>query len=265
MFQEAYMRKIVAVFGIVASLALVAYAYSVLQQTRYMYHGPTTISVTGTGEAFAKPDVATFSFTLNAKEADAVTAQNKISKSMDDILAYLKGAGVEEKDVKTEYYNLSPWYEYASQDACPMGWCPPSYNEPKLKGFEANQSVTVKVRDIAKAGEIISQIGSKGAQDVSSIQMTIDDTSALEDEARKKAIEDAQKKAKTLAEDLGVHLVRMNGYWEEGAPGYQQYGMGMGGDNRMMAADAAMTPKAANLPAGENTITSQVNLSYEIR
>lgn len=261
MFQEPHMRKIAAVLGVVAIIALLAYAYSAIKQVKYMYQGPTSISVTGEGEVFAKPDVASFSFTLNAKEADAVAAQNKVTEMMDSVLAYLKEAGVEEKDVKTDYYNLAPWYEYP-QHYCTMMYCPPQ-GEPTLKGYEVNQSVTVKVRDIAKAGEILSQVGSKGAQNVSGIQMTVDDTNALKDQARELAIEDAKEKAEALAKSLGVKLVRMNGYWEEQAYPYD-YGYGMGGGMMM---DAAMesAPKAANLPAGESQITSRVNLSYEIR
>jgi uncharacterized protein YggE len=143
-----------------------------------------------------------------------------------------------------------------------MGYCPPA-GEPTLKGYEVNQSVTVKVRDIAKAGEILSQVGGKGAQNVSGIQMTVDDTNALKDEARKLAIEDAKQKAEALADTLGVRLVRMNGYWEEEADPYGR-GYGMGGD-MMMNASMDSAPKAATLPTGENTVTSRVNLSYEIR
>jgi uncharacterized protein len=264
MFQESYMRKIVAALGIVATIALAAYAYSALKQTKYMYQGPTSISVSGEGEVFAKPDVASFSFTLEAKEADAVTAQNKVSEAMDAILAYLKEAGVEERDVKTEYYNLAPWYEYPAYQPCTYAYCPPQNGEPTLKGYEVSQSVTVKIRDIAKAGEIISEVGGKGAKNVSGIQMTVDDTDALKDEARALAIENAKEKAEALAKSLGVRLVRMNGFWEEEGYGYYDRGYGMGGE--MMMEDSMMSaPKAATLPAGENRITARVNISYEIR
>ncbi len=263
MFQEPYMRKIVAALGIVATIALAAYAYTAIKQVKYMYQGPTVISVAGEGEVFAKPDIASFSFTLEAKEADAVTAQNKVSETMDAILAYLKETGVEERDVKTEYYNLAPWYEYPAYQPCMLAYCPPRSGEPTLKGYEVSQSVTVKIRDIAKAGEIISQIGDKGAKNVSGIQMTVDDTDALKQEARKLAIEDAKEKAKSLAESLGVRIVRMNGFWEEEGSGMYDRGYGMGGD--MMMSESAVAPKAASLPAGENTISARVNISYEIR
>lgn len=107
MFQESYMRKIGAAVGLMAVVALMAYTYSTIKQTEYMYQGPTSISVTGEGEVFAKPDIASFSFNVEAKEADATTAQNKAAETMDTVLGYLKEAGVEEKDIKTQYYDLS--------------------------------------------------------------------------------------------------------------------------------------------------------------
>ena len=261
MFQESYMRKIVAVIGVMAIVALAAYTYHTLKASKYLYSGPTSITVTGEGEVFATPDVATFSFTVEAKENDATTAQNKSSETMSAVLAYLKDAGIEEKDIKTEYYNLSPRYEYP-QTTCTAWGCPPA-GEPKIIGYQVSQNVTVKVRDTEKAGEIISQVGSKGAQNVSAITFTIDDEDDLMDEARELAIKDAKAKAEALAENLGVRIVRMNGFWEEQN---NPYYYGKGGANMDMAvAESAVAPRAAELPLGENTVTSRVNISYEIR
>lgn len=263
MFQEAYMRKIAALLGIVGVAALLAYTYSTLKTTQYMYQGPTTISVTGEGEVFAKPDIATFSFTVEAKEADATTAQNKASEIMTAVLAYLKEGGVEEKDIKTEYYNLSPRYDYP-EARCYGGYCPPSNDEPKLIGYQVSQSVSVKVRNTEKAGELLSGVGDKGAMNVSGLSFTIDDEDSLKTEARELAIKDAKEKARVLAESLGVRLVRMNGFWEEEG-GYPAPYYGMGGGDMMMKADVAVESAAAEVPVGENTITSRVNISYEIK
>lgn len=262
MFQELYTRKIVTAVGVMAVIALGAYTYGTIKQTEYMYHGPTVISVAGKGEVFAAPDIATFSFTVDAKEADAVTAQDKAAATMNAILTYLKGAGVEEKDIKTQYFNLSPQYEQMQ----PCGWgmpCPPQA-EPKIIGYEVNQSVSVKVRDTKKAGELVSQVGGMGAQNVSGLSFTIDDEDKLKAEAREKAIVDAQEKAQILAKNLGVRIVRMNGFWEdEGGPiMYSGMGGGYAGMNKAM--DMAV-PQAASLPQGENTVASHVNISYEIR
>jgi uncharacterized protein YggE len=259
MFQEPYMRKIVALVGIMAVVALLAYTYSTVKEARYMYQGPTSISVTGIGEVSAKPDLATFNFTIEAKEADATTAQNKVSDIEGAILAYLKEAGVDEKDVKTANFDLSPRYEYP-QTVCTQWGCPPA-TEPKLIGYQMSETVTVKVRDAGKAGELIAGVGSKGAINISGLSFTIDDDEVQKAEARKAAIADAKEKAEVLAESLGVRIVRMNGYWEE------QNGMpmpyGVGGD-MMKSESAMMAPRAAQIPSGENTYTVQVNISYEI-
>ncbi len=262
MFQESYMRKIVALVGIMAVVALFAYTYSTITQTRYMFGGPTTISVDGVGEVFATPDIATFSFTVEAKDADAVVAQNKSVETMQAVLAYLKESGVEEKDVKTEYYNLEPQYEYA-QTVCTQWGCPPA-GEPKLTGYRVSQNVSVKVRDTKKAGELVSGIGGKGAMNVSGLSFTIDDMEAIKAEAREKAIIDAKEKAGVLAKNLNARLGRMTGYWENQGGYPMPYGMG--GDMKVSAvAESMEAPRSAELPTGENKVTVTVSLTYEIK
>lgn len=263
MFQESYMRKVALVIGIMAIIALGAYAYSTIKQTKYMYSGPTSISVVGVGEVFATPDIATFSFTVEAKEPDAVAAQNKSGEIMDAVLAYLKEAGVEARDIKTEYYNLMPQYEY-DQVICTQWGCPPQ-RDPKLIGYQVSQSVTVKVRDTNKAGELVSGVGSKGAMNVSGLSFTIDDEEKLIAEAREKAITDAKEKAEVLAKNLDARIVRMNGYWEEQGGGYPMPYYGMGGDMMKVESAESDMGRPASIPTGENTITSRVNISYEIR
>lgn len=256
------MRKIVALVGIMAIVALFAYTYNTLKATKYMYQGPTTISVEGVGEEFATPDVATFSFTVEAKEVDAVAAQNKSSETMKAVLDYLKESGVEEKDIKTQYYNLEPQYEYPNV-VCTQWGCPPS-GEPKLTGYRVSQNVVVKVRDTNKAGELVAGVGGKGAMNVSGLSFTIDDMEEIKSRAREKAIEDAKEKAEVLAKNLGAHLGEMRGYWENSDGGYPiPYGMGAGMD--MAKSESAMMPRPAELPTGENMVTSRVSLTYEIQ
>ncbi|QQR64807.1 SIMPL domain-containing protein [Candidatus Kaiserbacteria bacterium] len=262
MFQESYMRKIVALAGVMAIIALGAYTYYTLKQAQYMYAGPTTISVTGVGEVFAKPDIATFNFTVEAKEADESTTQSKSAEKVNAILAYLKEQGVEEKDVKTEGYSLSPRYEYP-QVRCTEWSCPPQ-GEPKLIGYQVSQTVTVKVRDTEKAGGLLSGVGEKGATNISGLSFTIDDVNKAKTEAREKAIADAKEQSEVLAKNLGVRIVRMNGYWEESDGGYP-IAYGMGGDMKFDAMSARAESVAPELPKGENTITVRVNLTYEIK
>lgn len=260
MFQEAYMRKIAALVGVAAIIALGAYTYAAIQNANYMTDMPVTISVSGKGEVFARPDIAAFSFSVNAREADAPAAQAKSAESVNAIIAYLTEQGVEERDVKTQYYNLNPRYEYP-EVRCTEWGCPPA-GEPKLVGYEVTQSIEVKVRKTEDAGRIIAGVGELGATNVSGLSFTIDDEDALKAEARTEAIADAKEKAEVLARELGVRIVRINGFWEEEGGYYPMYGMG-GAD---MAKSASFEEAAApSVPTGENTITSRVNVSYEVR
>lgn len=245
------------------ALFLLIQSVKALKEYRYVGSGVTatnTISVSGMGEVFAVPDQATFTVTVREDAATVAVAQDEATKKTNDIIAYLKGAGVEEKNIKTINYNVNPKYEY-TQEACTNFSCPPS--NQKLVGFEVWQMLEVKVEDPQKAGELLTGVGSKGATEVSSLSFTIEDEDALKAEARQQAIDEADEKAEALANQLGVELVRVVGFSEDsyGYPPMPYYARGG------VAMDMAMESKAVapELPTGENKITSNVNITYEIR
>ncbi len=261
MFQDSHIKTIAKLVGAAAIIALLAYTYFAFVQARQISHMPMSITVDGKGEIMATPDIATFNFSVIAKEDDAVTAQSSASARMNDIVAYLKEKGVEEKDIKTTGYYLNPRYDYG-ETRCTEWACPPS-GEPKLIGYEVSQSVDVKVRKTEDAGMLIVGVGEKGATNVGGLSFTIDDEETLKAEARDAAIADARNKAEELADKLGVRIVRMNGYWEDqGAyPMYAGYGREMDTMSSVKTEAAA----APSLPTGENTMTSNVHITYEVR
>ncbi len=241
---------------VMAIVALGAYSYYTVQQARYYYTGPTTISVSGDGEVVTKPDVAKFSFSVTEKAADAVAAQTAATTKINDLMAAFKEAGVEEKDIKTEYYNLYPTYKYEEAPCAEGMWyCPPG--ESVEDGYEVTQSISIKVRDLTKSGTLLTLAGEKGADNISGLEFVVDDSSVFEDEARAKAIADAKAQAEVLARDLGVKLGDMVGYYEDEGYVTPYYGMG-----DMMAKESSSGPAT---PTGENTITSKVTLTYQIR
>ena len=217
-----------------------------------------TITVSGTGEAFQKPDIATFSFTVQDENLVVKTAQDNVNKNISDVLSFLKKSGVDEKDIKTTNYSVYPRYEY-NQIQCLAYPCPTG--RQTLAGYVVSQSISVKVRKLEDAGTIVSGIGELGATDISGLTFSVDEEDAILREAREKAINDAQTKAKQLAKDLGVRLVRIVSFSEGGNyPIFygKDMALGMGG-----AVESA--PRAAELPVGENQFISNVNITYEIR
>ncbi len=257
-FESKSHRVITAVVIALAGVALASYAYSNYQMTKAMYPMPLSISVDGEGEASAVPDVGQFSFSVTAEGPNATDAQNASAAKINDIMSYLKEQGVEEKDIKSEGYNMYPKYKYEEQMCAFGSWCPPG--EQVEDGFEVSQMVMVKVRDTAKAGDLLSGVGAKGATNISGLTFTVDDESAVKAEARSKAIADAKTKAEKIAADLGVEIVRITSFYEN--QGY--YGeYGYGGD--MMSAKAEAAPGAPSTPVGEQTTTVSVSLSFEVK
>lgn len=236
-------------------VALVAYAFNTFKQARFNYD-VSTISVVGEGEVNALPDIGMFNFSVRAIDPSAEGAQQQVNERLEKILAFLADNEVEEKDIKTNYYNLSPNYRYENGICAAGSYCP---SRQVQDGFEVNQNVSVKVRDLEKAGALISGVGEQKADDISGLQFVVDDNSALKDQARQIAIADAKVRAEILAKQLGVKLKRMTSYYED--EGYYPAPYARSGGAML----ESMADTAVSLPSGENTVTSRVTLVYEIR
>ncbi len=244
--------------GMLALFLLVG-TLSEFKSYRFIGSGVTatnTITVSGQGEVFAVPDTGAFTVTVRETAKQVKDAQDAATKKGNAIIDYLKQAGVEDKDVKTTDYSINPQYEWV-QGACPAGsYCPPG--KQVLVGYQVSQTLSVKVRDTKKAGDLLSGVGSRGASEVSGLSFTVDDEDALKAQARDKAIAQAKEKADVLAKSLGVSLMRIVGFYENEGP--MPYAYGMGG-----AESASMMKAVPRVPVGENKIVSNVNVTYEIR
>lgn len=221
----------------------------------------STIMVTGSGEAYAIPDIATFSFSAVESGSTVKQAQEKADAKISQALGIVREADVEDKDIATISYNVYPKYEYRNGTCSPLtSYCPPG--RQVLTGYEVNQTITVKVRDTEKTGDLVTRIGATGVSNISGIQFTVDDRDRYVDQAREQAITEAKAKAKILADQLGVRLGKIMYYNENGAyPLY--YAEGLGGAKDMSISSVA--PRAAELPAGETKITSNITITYEIK
>lgn len=242
---------------------LLVLTLSSLKQYHYIGSGisaSNTITVSGDGEVFAVPDTATFSVTVQEEAKEVKAAQEVATKKGNDIKAYLKSQGIDEKDIQTTDYSLYPQYDYINA-VCSQGYCPPG--KQVLRGFQVSETLTVKVRDTQKAGDLLAGVGSKGASSVSGLSFTIDDQDKLDAEARDKAIAKAKEKAEALADALGVSIVRVVGFSENSNYPPMPYAYGMGGAERLDASVAKAV--APEISVGQNKITSNVTVTYEIR
>lgn len=220
----------------------------------------SVVSVTGKAEISVKPDVASFTYSVNEEGKTAGEAQDKVTKKSNSVLAALKGAGIEEKDIKTTSYNIYPKYEYI-QATCTQYSCPPG--KSIISGYEVSQSVEIKVRNIEKAGDVLALVGGLNVSSVSGLNFVVDDMDALKAEARKKAIIDAKEKAKVLSKELDVKFDDIVSFYESNGDvvypmmerAYDSYGAGTMSSGKV----------SPEIPTGENKLMSQVTITYSIK
>ena len=254
-----------SVFLTVATLGLlVAIAFGVMaaiglnQQNDFN----KTITVTGSGEAFAIPDVATFTFTARAEADEVATAQEAVSEQVAGVLAELEALGVDETDIRTTSYNSYPRYEWIEKRVlCTEFSCPPVEGERTLVGYEQSQSIRVKVRDLEIVSDVLMVLGSANVDSLYGPSFEVDDPDAAMTEARTDAIEDAREKAEELAASLGVRLGKVVSFSENDGGHYPMPIFARASMD--MAEGGAMA--APQLPVGENEINATVSITYKIK
>lgn len=249
--------------GILLSIFLAVVSIKELKSIGYVGKDTpiiNSISVNGKGEEVTIPDVATFSFSVTETDKQVATAQEKATKRINAALEAVRSAGVVDKDIKTTSYNINPHYDY-QQGVCNQFRCPPG--KSILTGYDVSQTVEIKIRDLTKAGEIFSTIGTLGVDNVNNLTFSIDDIETVKAAARAKAIENAQAKAKQLSKQLGVHLVGITSFYDSSDDNFGPYYYGRGGDAAVSAVKEAVIPP--QIPTGEQKITSTVTITYEIK
>ena len=226
----------------------------------------TTITVSGDGDAYASPDIATVTYTITQEAKTVREARTTVDAKMKAIHQFLSKSGVEDKDIKANY-SFNPKYEWQEKRIeCLTYPCVQPPGKQILTGYEVSEQVVVTIRDIDKdadkAGTIVGGLADNGATNLSGPNFTVEHQDAVEAEARASAIAKAQAKADQLAKDLGVSIVRIVSF-NEGS----NYPMMFGGrlEMKAMSADVGISPEAANIPAGQNKYISNVTIVYEIK
>ena len=208
------------------------------------------ISVSGEGDAAVAPDMAVLSFSVVKQAQTAAAALKDNSATMKEVQAALKTAGIADRDMQTSNFSVQPLYkQFEPKDGV--------YVAPEITGYQVNNGLTVRVRDISKLGEILDRSVTLGINQGGDISFTNDKPEATITEARKAAVADAMAKAKTLAESAGVKLGRVLEISEN-----MQRPMPM--PQTMMRAAAMEKSDSVPVAAGENTYKVNVNVTFSL-
>jgi uncharacterized protein YggE len=200
------------------------------------------ITVTGEARISVAPDLAQVDAGVTTEAKTAREASDANNAAMGKVLLALKGAGIEEKDFQTSRLSLQPHYT--------PNRVPPN----AIVGYQANNRVTVKLRDVSKAAALVDTLVGAGANSIGGISFLVSQPSKLLDEAREQAIADARRKAEIYAKAAGVTLGAPLSISEEGAQAPPQL-------RRMSAGIAAAAPIAQ----GEETLHVTVSVSWSIK
>jgi uncharacterized protein YggE len=216
-----------------------------------------TITVSGDGEIYIKPDLGLISFTVVNDSKTVEVAMTENTNKMNAVITAIKGQGVKDEDIKTTNFNINPKYDY------PKATTYPYYSSGKrvLVGYEISQSVQVKVRDLTKTGTLISKATDAGANDVGNLSFVVDNEDEAKNAARDQAIDKAKAKAKQLAGKLGVSLLKVVSFSENGY--YPMYDYA-NYKSSIAPETSGMGGSSPDIQTGQNRISSTVSITYEI-
>jgi uncharacterized protein YggE len=154
------------------------------------------------------PDIATINTGVQTRSMSAKDAMAQNATAMDRLITTLVKGGIERKDIQTSGINLNPQYDYATRTE--------QQNGPKFLGYEASNQLTVKVRKLDKAGELVDAMVNAGATNINGPMFGIADPDKLLDQARTNALQTAQARANLYAQATGYRSARLISIGEGG-------------------------------------------------
>ena len=214
-----------------------------------------TITISGEGEVYAKPDLSLIDLMVKTEAKTVAAAMELNSQKMNKIIEAVKAREVVEGDLQTKTFNVYPRYEWQKSESSifPEG-------ERILVGYEVQQELTVKIRDLTKIGSIIQCATEAGANQIGDLQLLVDEEEIFKTQAREEAIQQAKEKAQNLASQLGVRLGPIVSFREQAATPYfmsRLYGA-------MPTSQESTDSIVPEIEIGENKIRVEVGITYEL-
>lgn len=204
----------------------------------------TRLDVTAEGAVNRAPDLAVIGAGVVTQALSASAAMRDNAARMAATVAALKRAGVADRDIQTASINLSPQYRYADNKA------------PEITGYQASNQVSVRFRDIKRAGTILDALVAQGANQINGPSFSVENADAALDEARRDAIKTARARADLYAQAAGLRVKRILSISESAGYAPPPYPV-MAMVRAEKAADTAVEP-------GEQKLSVNVSVIFEL-
>jgi uncharacterized protein YggE len=204
--------------------------------------GEHTISVTGSGKIFVKPDKADVSIGVQVIRQTLGAARDDAALQMNAVIAALHALGLTDADIETAYLDISPTYDYNGQSQ-------------RITGYQVTNQLTVHVKNLDQLAAVVDDSVTAGASTINGITFSVSDQSAAETQARTAAVHDARARADALAAAAGVTITGVASISETSFTPPIWYGM-------PAARDAAGAPTP--IIPGMTQVSIDVSVTYLI-
>jgi len=152
---------------------LVFFAMQIINQQKALDQQNTDrITVSGVGKIYAKPDVAVINLQITTERTTVAEVTKSNTEKMNAVIEAVKDLKIEEKDIQTINYSLSPNYNWTESSG------------RVFTGYILNQTIEVKIRDFTKIGDVLTVATTNGVNNIGDLQFTIDDPEQFKDQAR---------------------------------------------------------------------------------
>ena len=244
--KDTFMRPFTA--AVLAALMTTTPFIAEAQMSQTQTITGTRLDLNARGESKVVPDIAVVSAGVVTQAVDAGSAMRENAARMARVIAALKKAGIADKDMQTQSVNLSPQYRYVNNET------------PVITGYQANNTLNVRFRDIGKSGAVLDVLVKEGANQINGPSLTVENPEAAQDSARMAAIKTLRTRADLYAKATGMTVKRIVSLSES-----VEYG---GGPMPMMMA-RGMTADTAeaktSIAAGEQSIAVNVSAVFELQ
>jgi uncharacterized protein len=224
---------------------------------------PPSVTVSGVGQVFSRPDMATLQVGVVTQAATATDALNSNNKAMEALMQTLQAKGVLDKDILTSNFSVFPEYrqDQPRPDGTYEGGAEPNSGGSKMPtiiGYRVNNDVQIRVRKLGDLGGVLDALVRSGANNVNSVTFSVAEPAPILDQARKKAVDDARRKAELYATAAGIKIGRVL-YIDERVGVTPPRPLMMA---REMAADSG---QAVPIATGEQEMSATVTITYAIQ
>lgn len=202
-------------------------------------------TVTGEGQAEAKPDSANVRLGVQAQGQTAQAAQEEINTNINKVVSAVKDLGIGVNDIQTENYHINPINDFSDK-------------QQKITGYNASTNINVKVKQIGKADGVLDAATAAGANQVGGVTFDITNKDQAEQEARDKAVVDAKKKAEVAAKAAGFKLGKIVSY-SENTPNQPPVVYSA------RSVDISPLGGGTKIQPGVNEVAVSVTLGYEVK